>query len=148
MRRGIVGSEVGLGLDDAASGAALRRIRNENLAEQVASGELSLVKLRERIEGRPRRTPAPHLVDAAEAAAEVEDAPAKRTPRSDAALGDDALMIAKADLADALEQLARSRSAEVCLIGVTDRATWPIPDHLKLRPRTRSSSSAAGGAGH
>jgi ParB family chromosome partitioning protein len=98
--------------------------KRRKLAEQVASGELSLVKLRERIEGRPRRTPAPHLVAATEPAAELEDASSKRTPRSDAAVGDDALLIAKADLSDALEQLAEVLgSAEILgAIGETDRA--------------------------
>jgi ParB family chromosome partitioning protein len=37
--------------------------KRRKLAEQVASGELSLVKLRERIEGRPRRTPSLEAIE-------------------------------------------------------------------------------------
>jgi len=99
--------------------------KRRKLAEQVASGELSLVKLRERIEGRPRRKPAPQAAATSETIAEAEEAPASRhVPRADGAIGDDALMIAKADLSDALEQLAEVLgSAEVLgAIGETDRA--------------------------
>ncbi|MFH0751417.1 MAG: ParB/RepB/Spo0J family partition protein [Chloroflexota bacterium] len=86
--------------------------KRKRLAAQVASGQLSLLKLRERIEGRPRR--------AVEPDAEVEGVagwPAvdEETLPSPAAipLGDDALLIAKAQFAEALgEFLAVLRSAE------------------------------------
>jgi ParB family chromosome partitioning protein len=98
--------------------------KRRRLAEQVASGELSLVKLRERIEGRPRRKSAPEAVAAQEPVAEDEDLPMPRAPRTDGAVRDDALMVAKADLSDALEQLAEVLgSADVLgAIGETDRA--------------------------
>jgi hypothetical protein len=98
--------------------------KRRRLAEQVASGELSLVKLREKIEGRPRRAPKVQALAAAEPVVEVDEAPARRVARTDGAVGDDALLIAKADLNDALEQLAAVLgSAEVLgSIGETDRA--------------------------
>ena len=85
--------------------------KRRRLAEQVASGELSLVKLRERIEGRPHRAP----VDEAEAQVavavesdDVDDEASIWAPRarSAGAAGDDALVSAKAHLADALEELS------------------------------------------
>ena len=102
--------------------------RRRRLAEQVARGELTLVRLRERVEGRrrPRRVveiePPEELVEAAD-----EDAPAAgsaRRPASDdlatdaetawtgvtrsgpsAILSDDSLVNAKQQLADAVEEL-------------------------------------------
>ena len=76
--------------------------RRKRLAGQVARGELSLVKLREKIEGRPARVApeddgpeavVPHVVDPPEAVA-----PAALT-------GDDALVLAKNQLQDALAGL-------------------------------------------
>ena len=98
--------------------------KRRKLAEQVASGELSLVKLRERIEARPRRKPAPRAVADAEPLVELDEAPVRRSQRADGAIGDDALMIAKADLSDALEQLAEVLGSADVLgsIGETDRA--------------------------
>ena len=93
--------------------------RRRRLAEQVARGELSLVKLKERIDGRPARKagvtdpgpePAPDraetLAGAArrDAAAESTDDWAGTRP-SGGALRDDALQTAKADFAEALEGL-------------------------------------------
>ena len=99
--------------------------KRRRLAAQVASGELSLVKLRERIEGRrPRKSPAAKAAATLEreVQAEVEQAPARRA--RDAAIGDDALLVAKADLNDALEQLAQVLGSPEVLgqIGETDRA--------------------------
>jgi ParB/RepB/Spo0J family partition protein len=89
--------------------------KRKRLADQVASGELSLVKLRDKIEGRrPRATIAVlepsgleveehggepsdvHAVDDGETAAPIEE----RAP-----LGDDDLVNAKASLAEALDDL-------------------------------------------
>ena len=76
--------------------------KRKRLAGQVARGELSLVKLREKIEGRPARVApeddgpeavVPHVVDPPEAVA-----PAALT-------GDDALVLAKNQLQDALAGL-------------------------------------------
>jgi ParB-like chromosome segregation protein Spo0J len=82
--------------------------KRRRLAEQVASGELSLVKLREKIEGRPRVERVANddegdEVAAVEEVAEVvEPAPRHR----DGPLGDDALIDVKASLNEALDQLA------------------------------------------
>ena len=82
--------------------------KRRKLAEQVASGELSLVKLREKIEGRPRVArvaddePEAEVAVVEDVAEVVEPAPRRR----DGALGDDALIDVKASLNEALDQLA------------------------------------------
>ncbi len=96
--------------------------KRRRLAEQVAAGELTLVKLRERVEARrrPRRAadkPAP--AEAASAAPEAEVSPAETAAAvAEAAAGwtgvalspheslsDDSLVNAKQGLADAVEEL-------------------------------------------
>ena len=104
--------------------------KRRRLADQVARNELSLVKLREKIDGRPaavarrgRRRPEP----------EVEAGRAR--PRSDRGLGrpgrgsaipiaDDSLVAAKQQLNDAVEELLGViRNQDVLdAIGQTDRA--------------------------
>jgi ParB family chromosome partitioning protein len=93
--------------------------RRRRLAEQVARGELSLVKLKERIDGRPARSASARDADAETAAARAEtlagavrrDAAAEPTDDwagtrpSGGAVRDDALQTAKADFAEALEGL-------------------------------------------
>ena len=96
--------------------------KRRRLAERVASGELSLVKLREKIEGRPdsgQRAPRSTATVAPEAA----EAPRRPTHVEDLT-GDDALISAKADLADALDLLADLLGAPEILsqIGEVDRA--------------------------
>jgi ParB family transcriptional regulator, chromosome partitioning protein len=86
--------------------------KRKRLAAQVARGELTLIKLRERIEGRPARS-APTGPDMDEngtvevADATTDDAEAawtgKRRDTDAADLTDDALVTAKAQLADAVE---------------------------------------------
>ncbi len=77
--------------------------KRRRLAAQVASGQLSLVKLRERIEGRPRR--------AADLAPEeigewpVEDEPIAPPQPAVMPTGDDALVAAKAQFQEALAEL-------------------------------------------
>jgi ParB family transcriptional regulator, chromosome partitioning protein len=102
--------------------------KRRKLAEQVASGELSLVKLREKIEGRPPRktsakTAAETEPEVVEEVFEVEVEEPVRRARVELA-GDDALIDAKAYLSDALEQLAGVLgSAEVLgQISETDRS--------------------------
>ena len=100
--------------------------KRRKLAEQVASGELSLVKLREKIEGRPARKPGAKKPAAPEPELEtaaVEEAPARR-PRAEGLVGDDALINAKADLDEALEQFAQVLGSVEVLgqIGEVDRA--------------------------
>ena len=99
--------------------------KRRKLAEQVASGELSLVKLRERIEGRartPRSPSEPDQESATPAAAEEEREPIAR-PLS-GPVRDDSLISAKHNLAVALDNLASLiGSAQVMSeIGDTDKA--------------------------
>ncbi len=96
--------------------------KRKRLAAQVASGQLSLVKLRERIEGRPRRSAdtGPQEVAAwseADDAEEIIAAPPPVPP------GDDALINTKAQFQEALGQfLAVLRSAEFAqAANATDR---------------------------
>ena len=87
--------------------------KRKRLAAQVARGELTLIKLRDRIEGRPARSaPAGPLMDEEEAEPPQTDEAADEAEaawtgkRRDALPGDlteDALVTAKAQLADAVE---------------------------------------------
>jgi ParB/RepB/Spo0J family partition protein len=86
--------------------------KRRRLAEQVARGELSLVKLRERIEGRPRREVEPTLetvpIGIDEAGPTLDDGAAETgwAPEPSARpLSDDSLLDAKQSLADAIESL-------------------------------------------
>ncbi len=98
--------------------------KRKRLASQVASGELSLVKLRDKIEGRRARPAAPDELEAATGAValapHVADKPDTNTTMSDALwtgtaprsaasapqdFGDDSLVNAKASLGDALDAL-------------------------------------------
>lgn len=96
--------------------------KRRRLAEQVARGELSLVKLRERVEGRPPRTPLEGATpepepEAAASTGSVDEEPA------DEMLAEDALVTAKRHLNEALDELARVfRSAASGEIDTVDRA--------------------------
>jgi ParB family transcriptional regulator, chromosome partitioning protein len=96
--------------------------KRKRLAAQVASGQLSLVKLRERIEGRPRRVAdeeeAPEQVAAWPADEEGEVAPPATIPT-----GDDALLVAKAQFNEALGELLAVLRSDAFEQGVnpTDR---------------------------
>jgi ParB/RepB/Spo0J family partition protein len=116
--------------------------KRRRLAARVASGELSLVKLREKIDGRPtRRRPVEEL------GAEVEELPTEsgrnghsvvapdeeetgagwtgqRQERASSSLSDDSLVQARHDLADAVEELVGVLRAPdvVRSIPETDRA--------------------------
>jgi ParB family chromosome partitioning protein len=106
--------------------------KRRRLAEQVARGELSLVKLRERVEGRrtqPVATrvtedepPAPAAAPAIDAAADGTDA--WTGARSGAPLTDESLVAAKQGLVDAIEELVGVLHAPTVMdsIGPTDRA--------------------------
>ncbi|HYI22704.1 MAG TPA: ParB/RepB/Spo0J family partition protein [Candidatus Limnocylindrales bacterium] len=101
--------------------------KRRRLAEQVASGELSLVKLREKIEGRPPRQT--EVAEADEATADVaedyeSDEPLIPAAPTSGKQADDALIAAKQELSEALERLGNVLgSAEVMEdIGETDRA--------------------------
>jgi ParB family chromosome partitioning protein len=84
--------------------------RRKRLTDRVARGELTLIKLRERIEGRPRTAaPAPPPGDAEapadpDAASDAELAWSGRRG-APAALREDSLVAAKQHLADAVEDL-------------------------------------------
>jgi ParB family transcriptional regulator, chromosome partitioning protein len=102
--------------------------KRKRLAEQVARNELSLVKLRERIEGRPAREPA---VDEGIAEEPANPAPTSQDDGSGwlaglaagVPTGDDSLVLAKQQLNDAVEDLLGViRNPEVLhAIGQTDR---------------------------
>jgi ParB family chromosome partitioning protein len=89
--------------------------KRRRLAARVASGELSLVKLREKIEGRPRRLAAdePESIAAEPETddpptTETDDGPNWSSPRrqpSGESLGDDSLVNARHQLAEAVEEL-------------------------------------------
>ncbi len=117
--------------------------KRRRLAEQVARGELTLVRLRERVEGRrrPRRVveiePPEEAVEAAEPEAESPAAGAATggSPADEAwagmgrsesrgPLGDDSLVNAKQQLADAVDELVGVLRAPDVLgtIGSVDRA--------------------------
>jgi ParB family chromosome partitioning protein len=84
--------------------------KRRRLAEQVASGELSLVRLREKIEGR-RARPAPEATEAdaskgrGRRAAETDEATAAWTGVRPTELREDSLIAAKGHLAEALDEL-------------------------------------------
>ncbi len=110
--------------------------KRRRLAEQVARGELSLVKLRERIEGRRSRRTAEAAADGAidvpghigqdgDQGEDGLDATGWNGHRARAvALGDDSLLAAKRQLADAVEELVAVLQAPdvVRQIGEVDRA--------------------------
>jgi ParB/RepB/Spo0J family partition protein len=92
--------------------------KRKRLAAQVAKGELTLIKLRDKIEGRPPRSGPAGLVavgpgeddnadsDRDETADEAEAAwTGKRNDISAASLSEDSLVAAKAQLSDAVESL-------------------------------------------
>ena len=108
--------------------------KRRKLAAQVARGELTLIKLRDRIEGRPRTSgPAEHGSDDAsemqsnseQDSATADEAEAAWTGRRrEVELRDDSLVSAKAQLSDAVEGLLSVlQSPDVVRdIGAIDRA--------------------------
>jgi ParB family transcriptional regulator, chromosome partitioning protein len=85
--------------------------KRRRLAGQVASGELSLVKLREKIEGRRPRAVAPDIDVLVDEPPEESPEPAAEEPqwatpgRIQPAMGDDSLVTARHQLSDAVEDL-------------------------------------------
>jgi len=105
--------------------------KRRRLAAQVASGELSLVKLREKIEGRPRKVRDSDGLDegvfeVGPPSQESEDAAGGWNPtdRLPVTIGDDSLINARHQLSDAVEDLvAVLRAPDVMrTIPETDRA--------------------------
>lgn len=78
--------------------------KRKRLAAQVASGQLSLVKLRERIEGRPRRLADEGPDEPSTWGVEEVGEPEPPTPTT-VPTGDDALLAAKAQFQEALAEL-------------------------------------------
>ncbi len=80
--------------------------KRKRLAAQVASGQLSLLKLRERIEGRPRRaaTADPDAWERESAGLGSDESEALPPPTA-VLTGDDALLTAKAQFQEALGEL-------------------------------------------
>jgi ParB-like chromosome segregation protein Spo0J len=107
--------------------------KRRRLADQVARGELSLVKLRERIEGRPPRASRATFAGVEdESDVEVEDGLSSDDPtlpwegaaRPQAPLAEDSLVSAKQQLAEAIEDLVDVLRAPdvVRSFGEVDRA--------------------------
>ena len=105
--------------------------KRRKLAGQVARGELTLIKLRDKIEGRPSRS-APDQIDAdgvmpaPEPGDEMADAAeaAWTGVRPETAITDDSLVNAKQQLSDAVESLLAVLQAREVIreIGAVDRA--------------------------
>ena len=106
--------------------------KRRKLADQVARGELTLIRLRDKIEGRRARQPASEEQFAGYAPEESDETPAQPDPEEDVwsghatatAHGDDSLVEAKQRLADAVEDLIGViRDPEILrAIGRTDRS--------------------------
>jgi hypothetical protein len=107
--------------------------KRKRLAAQVARGELTLIRLRDKIEGRPTRSaPGPDATDDAdtggatdETAEEAEAAwTGRRREAQPAPLRDDSLVTAKQQLAEAVETLLDVLQAPDVVrgIGSIDRA--------------------------
>ncbi len=94
--------------------------KRRKLAEQVGRGELSLVKLRERIEGRPPREP---VGDGPVGDEGPDEEPRPVEPISTGPVADDSLIAAKAHLGEALDELSAILQSQVALaeIDLTDR---------------------------
>ncbi len=94
--------------------------KRRKLAEQVGRGELSLVKLRERIDGRPPREAAG---DASVNDVIRAEEPQPAEPLSSGPVGDDSLIAAKAHLGEALDELSAILQSQGALaeIDLTDR---------------------------
>jgi ParB/RepB/Spo0J family partition protein len=112
---------VSLRKDTLSHAYELMKVQDERkrrrLAARVASGELSLVKLREKIEGRPRRATGvePEVAEmesdgdgAANAPEATDDGPnwtSTRRQTTSESLGDDSLVNARHQLSEAVEEL-------------------------------------------
>ena len=111
--------------------------KRRRLAEQVASGELSLVKLRERIEGRPRVVREPAADEATDPAepgdtTEMDEMAATPPRRHDRALPDDALIGAKQSLAEALDELADVLGSASVLAEIRDVDRQNLAKYLTI----------------
>jgi ParB family chromosome partitioning protein len=109
--------------------------KRRKLAEQVASGELSLVKLRERIEGRPRvaRESTTEDDDGSEPKQAAPEQPeAAPVRRHDGSVADDALIGAKQSLAEALDELAEVLGSASVLAEIRDIDRQNLAKYLTI----------------
>ncbi len=97
--------------------------KRRRLAEQVARGELTLIKLREKIEGRPRTATVGDTVDAAADVASEPVEPQLASSGDGRPVRDDSLVSAKAHLAVALDELSAVLQSDGAMseIETTDR---------------------------
>ena len=96
--------------------------KRRKLAEQVARGELSLVKLRERIDGKPSRGVVESIPDPEPEADPILEEPAEPEPILAEAprTADGDLQSAKERLAEALDELSAALRTQDALRGATD----------------------------
>jgi ParB family chromosome partitioning protein len=110
--------------------------KRRKLAEQVARGELSLVKLRERIEGRPRRDDPADPVDEAgpepDSRAEPALDPRALVDAGDSDVGEDSLLAAKAHLGDALDELSAVLRTQGGMAGIAESDRQNLAKYLTI----------------
>jgi len=112
--------------------------KRRRLAAQVASGELSLVKLRQKIEGRRRAVDVDAPVDdiLEEGPAPIDDGEAEAGwlpgARSTTALGDDSLVSARHQLADAVEELVSVLRAPDVVRAIPDTDRVNLAKYLTI----------------
>jgi ParB family chromosome partitioning protein len=104
--------------------------KRRKLAEQVARGELSLVKLRERIEGKPARVH-PADIEPDERSAPIDEPPAPE-PVAPARSGEGDLQSAKERLAEALDELSAALRAQDALRGASDNDRQNFAKYLTI----------------
>jgi ParB family chromosome partitioning protein len=104
--------------------------KRRKLAEQVARGELSLVKLRERIEGKPAREHVGPGPEEPVPAAEEPPIPEPQTAAPRTAEGD--LQAAKERLAEALDELSAALRAQDALRGASDNDRQNFAKYLTI----------------
>jgi ParB/RepB/Spo0J family partition protein len=110
--------------------------KRRRLADQVARGELTLIKLRDKIEGRRAHQPRPAETDeptpeapVEEPAAAVVDQPPVRPRRP---LGEDALVDAKHSLADALDDLVEVLRSPEAVASIQDVDRQNLAKYLTI----------------
>jgi ParB/RepB/Spo0J family partition protein len=110
--------------------------KRRRLADQVARGELTLIKLRDKIEGRRARQPRPAETDeptpeapVEEPAAAVVDQPPVRPRRP---LGEDALVNAKHSLSDALDDLVEVLRSPDAVASIQDVDRQNLAKYLTI----------------
>jgi ParB family chromosome partitioning protein len=109
--------------------------KRRKLAEQVARGELSLVKLREKIEGRPvvERPEAVAMEAIADSDDEPEDAAASLWSETQTApSGDEALQTAKDHFAESLEELSAVLRVRDALTGASETDRQNLAKYLTI----------------